>query len=589
MANETRDSTPAREDALIEARHLYWTGWTIARIADRLGIPYGTLDSRKRRDGWDKVTPIDKAKAALDRRYLQLIAKPEKTDADLAEMDRLGREMERMARIAKFGATGKASDLNPAIKNRNRARAKKKNHIPDAAAVKLLDDFHDRQFTYQRTWNDARVHRIRNILKSRQIGATWYFAREAFADALETGDNQIFLSASKAQAHVSKAYITDWVADIADVDLKGDPIRLQNGGHLYFLSTNSRTAQGYHGHVYSDEYFWIPRFLTLRKVASGMAMHKRWRQTYMSTPSTLGHEAYGFWSGALFNKGRARADQVDIDISHAALKNGFLCADGQWRHMVTVMDAAAGGNDLFDIDALRGEYAPQDFDNLLMCRFVDDARAVFAFKALVACGVDSWEVWDDLAPLADRPYGDRAVWIGYDPSRTRDDASLAVIAPPAVPGGKYRVLETFQWQNIDFEAQANKIRQLRARYNVQRITIDASGIGQGVYELVTQFFPAATRLTYSVEVKSRLVLKAMNLVQHRRLEWDAGQKGIPAAFMTIHKTVTPSGAQTTFRATRTNDTGHADLAWAIMHALNDAPMETAAGGRGAQAGFMELF
>ena len=29
----------------------------------------------------------------------------------------------------------------------------------------------------------------------------WYFAREGLIDALETGRNQIFLSASKAQAH----------------------------------------------------------------------------------------------------------------------------------------------------------------------------------------------------------------------------------------------------------------------------------------------------------------------------------------------------------------------------------------------------
>ncbi|MFV9997275.1 MAG: terminase family protein [Arsenophonus endosymbiont of Dermacentor nuttalli] len=39
---------------------------------------------------------------------------------------------------------------------------------------------------------------IRNILKSRQIGATWFFARKAFIYALTTGYNQVFLSASKA-------------------------------------------------------------------------------------------------------------------------------------------------------------------------------------------------------------------------------------------------------------------------------------------------------------------------------------------------------------------------------------------------------
>jgi hypothetical protein len=33
---------------------------------------------------------------------------------------------------------------------------------------------------------------IRNILKSRQVGLTYYFAGEAFMDAVLTGDNQVF-------------------------------------------------------------------------------------------------------------------------------------------------------------------------------------------------------------------------------------------------------------------------------------------------------------------------------------------------------------------------------------------------------------
>ena len=55
----------------------------------------------------------------------------------------------------------------------------------------------DGMFNYQRIWHKAKEHRIRNILKSRQIRATYYFAHEAFIDALTTGHNQIFLSASK--------------------------------------------------------------------------------------------------------------------------------------------------------------------------------------------------------------------------------------------------------------------------------------------------------------------------------------------------------------------------------------------------------
>ena len=86
-----------------------------------------------------------------------------------------------------------------------------KNVFSDEQAEKLTGLFMDNCFEYQLNWHRAGLaHRIRNILKSRQIGATFYFAREALIDALTTGRNQIFLSASKAQAHVFKNYIIDF-------------------------------------------------------------------------------------------------------------------------------------------------------------------------------------------------------------------------------------------------------------------------------------------------------------------------------------------------------------------------------------------
>ena len=112
---------------------------------------------------------------------------------------------------------------------------------------------------------------------------------------------------------------------------------LPNGAMLYFLGTNSKTAQSYHGNLYLDEYFWIHKFQELRKVASGMAIHKHWRQTYFSTPSSLNHDAYPFWSGALFNRGRSKQDKIELDLTHTNLSAGKLCADGHWRHQAAVV------------------------------------------------------------------------------------------------------------------------------------------------------------------------------------------------------------------------------------------------------------
>ncbi|MBK1725705.1 terminase large subunit domain-containing protein [Halorhodospira neutriphila] len=571
------------------AKLMYWRGYPVAEIARQLDRPHSTVQSWKRRDDWDGTPVIQRVESSVEARLAQLIAREDKGESELREIDTLLKSMERAARIRRYESGGNEADLNPKVKNRNRApkRKPRKNEITDDQAEQLRAAFEESLFDYQRRWLEAKgEHRIRNILKSRQIGATWYFAREAITDAAEGGGNQIFLSASKAQAHVFRGYIVQMVWDVLGVELKGDPITLSNGATLYFLGTNARTAQSYHGHVYMDEYFWIPRFQELRKVASGMAMHKQWRQTYISTPSAMTHEAYPFWSGEHFNRGRRQDERIELDVSHDALAGGRLCEDGQWRQVVTVEDAIAGGCDLFDLEQLKLEYSDAEYRNLLMCEFIDDTASVFRLDRIQAGMVDSWAEWSDFKPLAPRPLGERPVWIGYDPSRTRDDAAVAVVAPPVAEGGKFRVLERHSWSSMPFHAQADALKRIAGRYNVQHIGIDTTGIGYGVYDLVKQWFPAVRAISYSPQVKTRLVLRALEIIDGGRLEFDAGARDIAGAFMSIRQTTTGSGGQVTYQASRSEEHGHGDLAWAVMHALEPEPM----GGKNHQnTGFMEIY
>lgn len=563
----------------IRAKHLYWQGWRVPDIAREVGANPNTVQSWKQRDDWDSTPEIKRVEESIAARCQVLIAKDNKTPAEVNEIDVLMRALMRTARIKRYERGESEAVLNPALAKGGKRAARKreklrKNELSEDQVEALIKAFEASIFPYQRAWLEAgEDNRIRTILKSRQIGATWYFAREALIDALKTGRNQIFLSASKAQAQVFKLYILQFVQDVTGVELKGDPIVLWNGATLYFLGTNARTAQSYHGNVYMDEFFWIPRFTEFRKVASGMAMHKKWRQTYISTPSAISHEAYPFWTGEHFNRGRPKDKHIKLDVSHRALKDGRACEDGQWRQVVTVEDAVAAGCDLFDLAQLRIEYSEDEYRQLLMCEFVDDTMSIFSLHQMTACMVDSLVEWPDFKPFAPRPFGDRPVWVGYDPSRTRDDASAAVIAPPAVAGGKFRLLEKHSWRNMPFDLQAERLKQLTQRFNVQHIGIDVTGIGIGVYDLVVGFFPTARKFSYSPEVKSKLVMKAQAVIYNGRFEYDAGHKEVASAFMAIRKTVTPSGNAITYNAGRTEESGHADLAWAVMHALAFEPLQ----------------
>lgn len=554
-----------------KAQQMYFSGYKIAEIARQLDIAASTISSWKDREKWDDVAPVGRVELALETRLNLLIAKEEKNGADYKEIDLLGRQMERMARVKKYSfGDGNEVDLNPKLANRNKGERKKaeQNAIDQEQEELLINGFLDGMFNYQRVWHKAKENRIRNILKSRQIGATYYFAQEAFVDALTTGNNQIFLSASKKQALQFRSYIVNYAKRTADVDLKGETIRLPNGAELIFLGTNSATAQSYHGNLYFDEVFWVPKFDVMRKVASGMAAQKMYRQTYFSTPTTIAHPAYAFFSGKAFNKNRAKADKVEIDISHENLKSGKLCADRQWKQIVTINDAIEGGCNLFNIDDLIAENSKEEFEQLFLCQFADDNTSAFKFADLQLCQVDSLEEWHDYKPFYQRPFGNREVWLGYDPAFTGDRAALAIIAPPKVEGGDYRVLHWQTFHGMDYEAQASRIKSFCDDYNVTRIVIDKTGMGSGVFQEVKKFYPMAIGLDYNADLKNEMVLKTQNLIQKRRLKFDGNE--IITSFMTVKKRITGTG-KITYVSDRSEDASHGDLSWAIMNCILNVP------------------
>ncbi|WP_208458682.1 terminase large subunit domain-containing protein [Comamonas antarctica] len=553
------------------ARHLYWQGWRPKLIAEKLGVPATTVYGWRDAEEWDKFTPLERVNGALELRMVQLIMKEEKSGGDFKEIDLLGRQLERTARIERYQETGKEGDLNPAIARRNATpkRKPKRNEFTAEQIERLVELFHEGNFGYQNRWFEAQKERTRILLKSRQIGATFYFAREALIRAVTEGRNQIFLSASKAQAHQFKNYMIAFAREV-DVDLSGDPMVLWNNAELHFLGTNAKTAQGRSGDFYFDEFFWTGNFKELNKVASAMATHKHWRKTYFSTPSAKSHEAYPFWTGEDRNRGRDRSKHVQLDLSHKALAAGMRCLDGRFRHIVTIEDALRQGCNLFDLAELQAEYPDDEFANLFMCDFIDDSNSIFSLKLMQSCMVDSWEAWaSDFKPLAQRPFALQPVWVGYDPSHTGDTAALVVIAPPKVAGGKFRLLHRQQFRGADFEAQSEYIRSITQQYNVAFMGIDTTGLGQGVYQNVIKFYPQARAYHYDLALKSRLVLKAQQVITKGRLEMDADCTDVAAAFMAIKKVLTPSQRHVTYQSGRSDAIGHADLAWAVMHALDN--------------------
>ena len=569
------------------SRTLYWCGWSVTQIAEEVDLARTTIQSWKDRDKWDEASPLTQTEVCLTTRFNMLVMKEQKDGGDLKEIDLLGRQMAQMARVRRYEAPGgHEGDLNEKVENRNKAPKKKprKNMIDRAMAEKLTQAFGNGLYRYQENWRNSTSLKTRMILKSRQIGATWYFARERLIRALETGNNQIFISASRAQANIFRAYIVEFVFEHTGIQLAGDPMIIDRGDDeegnplspvtLYFLGTNYRTAQGYHGDVIIDEYAWIYGFEEIYKVASAIATQKPYTITVFSTPSTIAHQSYPMWTGERFNRKRAKADRAKIDISHAALKNGVVGADGIYRQIITLQDAIDSGFDLVDLVELELQYSVDEFANLFGCQFIDDSMSSFPLSLIKPCMVDSWELWRDFKPFDARPYAGE-VWIGYDPdaSEQGDGAGLVVAAAPKDKKGKFRLLERKKLKGLDFEQQAAEIRKIKQKYHVTEIAIDCTGIGVSVYQLVLKFHPTARRIDYSPVVKGMMVHKAQNVLRNRRIEFDLGWTDLAAALMSIHPEITKGGRAVTYVARRSAETGHGDIGWALLNLLSCEPLD----------------
>lgn len=573
------------------AKRLYLRRCSVKEIQAHLKLPnIRIVYYWIRQGGWDEMLTDEEPLSAVNRRITLILEKIDPlTKAELDELERLTSLLERLKKLAAKPAPATPSDRPDEPRERQpgqrrerregggKKREKKaKNDISALTEVDFLDKFISKMYGYQKELFEAKqnplTRRIRNILKSRQVGLTYYFAGEAFMDAVLSGDNQVFLSASRSQSEIFRSYIIQFAQQWFGIELTGNPITLSNGAELRFLSTNSSTAQGYHGHVYVDEYFWIRDFEKLSTVASAMGTHKKWRKTYFSTPSAVSHQAYPFWSGDEFRNSKRGKKAGGEWPSEAAYTQGALCPDGQWRKTITLDDAIAGGCDLFDLEQLQLEYDEDKFQQLFYCKFIDSTQSAFSLKDLERCYSDL-SLWEDYNPDLDRPFGNSPVWLGYDPSRTRDDATCVVIAPPLEPGAKFRILEKHSWRGHSFTYQAAQVKKLTERFNVQHIGIDVTGVGYGVFDLVRDFYAKATPIHYSLEAKNALVLKAQDTIQGSRIEWDAGWTDIAQAFLTIKRGATNSG-QITYSASRTEATGHADIAWAVMHALSNEPLNT---------------
>ncbi len=108
-----------------------------------------------------------------------------------------------------------------------------------------------------------------------------HFIGKALTSAMFTGEDQIFLSASKAESEKIRAHLM-LIVEPAGIKEDASSITLPNGAIIFFVLTDTQTSGGLLGHVYAINCFNETNFNRVNDLVFSWTMLKKHRAIFYS-------------------------------------------------------------------------------------------------------------------------------------------------------------------------------------------------------------------------------------------------------------------------------------------------------------------
>ena len=495
----------------------YLAGDTSPEIARRLGCNPRTVRRWISDGGWEADLRARRETAqGLEAQILRLSRRKTLTQAQTQRLAVLTRSLERMKKAAP----------------KPKPRPMVTNALHKDTLARVLDPEYG-LYQYQTEFLQTE-ERFRIVLKARQIGFSYVVGLSVLLGAM-AGRPQIVVSASERQAQIILGYVRQHAGRL-DVVLEVDKSNIIKvlGTDIIATSTNFRTAQGWPGDVWFDEFAWVrqQRMLWAAIVPSITAVGGR--VTVFSTPFLPGSH---FWEIATNHKGKY---------------------DYFWRKTITIEDAIAQGMPLpGGVDELRMLFDSESWAMFYECQWAEDGAALL-----------SWELLHALTERTIDANKFGRLRGGVDVGRINDRTAVALIGQEFARKKwfeKFALLHFESHKGLPFHHQKSVIQDVDSRFDVENWKVDKTGLGmQLAEELTTQSPERFEGVWFSAGRKQRLALNLLKLCEDKKLILPND----PAVLAQLHavKKFT-SGTSIKYDADRTED-GHADLFWAIALAAD---------------------
>lgn len=378
--------------------------------------------------------------------------------------------------------------------------------------------------------------RWRIVNKSRQIGFSLTIALDSITGALIRERNQLIISSSKINAEIVMDYIRMHLDNLNILPLsdKEGLIELPNGRSIRTCSTNWRTARGFNGDVYLDEYAFTIHDKEIWRAIVPAVTAVKGRVSVVSTP-------------------KSRIDKFWQIYTNKSEKWG--------KHCVTIHDAIADGFPV-NIEELKELFDPEEFAQAYECIPLDTAESFIPFNLIEPCLYDPGSE----AFLAEiKKEVVREFVYGVDIGRTKDETA---VIEAYFDEGIMWCTTIKSWQKMPFSEQKQRIREILEQPHTQIVAIDKGGIGMNLVEDLQMIYPEKVRgVSFAPAVKERMA-------QNVKILFEQGKIRIPndpsliSHILSIKRTATNTNVFS--YGADNNAEHHGDKFWALALAADYA-------------------
>jgi phage FluMu gp28-like protein len=443
-----------------------------------------------------------------------------------------------------------------------------KQNSPLRKAVPLLP--------YQRQWVED-DSKLKIVCKGRQTGFSFAAALRAILKCLERRRTWVLLSKGERQSKLLMEKVADHIKAMGiaaefhessyfeGTQIKQLEARFPNGSVIYGLPANPDTARGYSGDVSLDEFAF---HADAEKIYSALypTITRGYGIEVISTPNGQQGKYYELAKAAGLAETGVGRGVLGIGKRHPAPDSLHPFA---WSaHRVTILDAVAQGLKI-DIDALRAGVDDDTWRQEFCCEFLSSAEQWIPPELFQQCvsseastslesGVGSRESGVATRyPTPDTLHPDPCFYAGWDIARNRD---LSVIWLSELVGDVTWTRGVIEMRNVSTPAQMDEARRLMPL--LRRLTIDQSGMGLAICEVLTKEFPDKVEgLQFTQPSKEKLAVLGKRRMEEMKVRLpDTDQ--IRHAFRSVKKIATSTGL-TRFDSEHDSKYGHADHWWAF--------------------------